>query len=627
MKLKLKWLYLFFIILCLASSPGCSPVSSYTKMETVGPAEKEKVIENNKDIDNERPAENLSDLPNETSLPVVTDINQDISSADEASIKSEAAGIPEGVEEPTDQDLIDSAIEYCQAASDFLEQGDADNAYDALDKAYSFILKVDGTDNPELSQQRDDIRLTISKRIIEIDDSTKRTAVNGNGKAIPLDMNSYVKNEIESFQGRERNFFLDAYTRSGRYRQDIVKALNDAGLPEDLSWLPLIESGFKNTAFSTARALGMWQFIASTGYRYGLKRDAWIDERMDPEKSTAAAIAYLSELHQMFGDWTTVLAAYNCGEKRVQREIDRQSVGYLDNFWDLYQRLPSETARYVPRFLAVLHIIHDPKAYGFELPQLENADQYEEVTISKQVSLATVAKTIDVEKSALKSLNPELRQDTTPKTSYNLKLPVGKGEILLANLSDIPAAVLAVSERNTYAANTYHTVRSGDTLSGIAKKYRTTVKAIMNANGLRSNSILRVGSKLKISTRKKTVAAEADRSDADSKSDGQVSKHVVKKGDSLYNIAKRYNTTVQSLKVMNGLSNASLSVGQELIISPGISTVSKDSETRKYTVQKGDYPAIIAKKYNMDLHDFLKINGLTPTSTIFPGQEVQVAVE
>jgi len=626
MNLEFKWFYLFLMVLCLASFSGCGPVSSYTKTETIDTVEKENGTGNIKNTGIEKDTTNSVDLSKETTAPAVSDINQELPSVHEVPEKIETAN-PAGSVEPTDQDLIDSALEYCQAASDFLEQGDTDNAYDALDKAYSFILKVDGTDNPELLQQRDDIRLTISKRIIEIDGSTKNTAVNGNGKAIPLDMNSYVKSEIESFQGRERNFFLDAYARSGRYRDAIVKALKDAGLPEDLSWLPLIESGFKNTAFSSARALGMWQFIASTGYRYGLTRDTWIDERMDPEKSTAAAIAYMTELHQMFGDWTTVLAAYNCGEKRVQREIDKQSVGYLDNFWDLYQRLPSETARYVPRFLAVLHIIHDPKAYGFELPQLEVADEYEVVTISKQVNLATVAKTIDVEKTSLRALNPELRQDTTPKTPYNLKLPVGKGEILMANLSDMPVAVLAVSERSTYSTSSYHTIRSGDTLSGIAKKYRTTVKAIMSANGLKSNSVLKVGSKLKISTRKKTVMAEESQSGTEIKSAGQASRHVVKKGDSLYNIANRYNTTVQALKVMNGISGTSLSVGQELIISPSVSNASKDNETRKYTVQKGDYPAIIAKKYNMDLHDFLKINGLTPTSTIFPGQEVQVAVE
>lgn len=622
MKLTSNWLYLFFIVICITAFSGCSSSSPYTKSSVVKPVDPENSKETTKNINNES-ADKLPGPANTASSSEAT--YQQTTPAQDTTVNQKSAGLKEVVE-PTDQDLIDSALEYCQTSSDFLERGDFDNAVDALDKAYSYILKVDGTGNPELLQQREDIRLTISKRITEAY-STKYTAVNGNHKAIPLDMNSEVQSAIDYFIRVKDSFFLDAYARSGKYRPAIVKALKKAGMPEELSWLPFIESGFKVKALSTARALGMWQFIASTGYRYGLKRDAWIDERMDPEKSTAAAIGYLSDLHQMFGDWTTVLAAYNCGERRVQNEIDRQKISYLDNFWDLYAKLPNETAFYVPKFLAVLHILNDPKKYGFDLPPLENEEECEEVTIAKQLSLATIAKSIDVDCSTLKTLNPELRQETTPKTPYNLKLPVGKGEVLLANLNDIPSTYLAVAEKSSRSSNVYHTVRSGDTLSSIAKKYKTSVKTIMSANGLKSHSTLKIGSKLRISTRTRTVIAESSSPSTGSKSTGEVTKYVVKKGDSLFNIAKRYNTSVQSLKVLNGLSDASLSVGQEILLSPGIATASKDAETQKYTVKKGDYPYTIAKKYNMDLYDFLKLNGLSPGSTIFPGQEVQVAME
>lgn len=626
MNLNPRPLYLSFIILCIVSFSGCTSSSPYTKTGSAGTDARITEIENKQNAVDEKTTENIQASINDTITPLQADQEQISFSDETAEIEEETADAFETAE-TSDQEMIDSAGEYCQAASEFLEQGDADNAINALDKAYSYLLKVDATDNPELLQQKEDIRITISNRILEVY-PTRFTAINGNGKGIPLDMNSYVQREIESFQGRERSFFLEAYMRSGKYRSAIVKAMKEAGFSEaeELSWLPLIESGFKVRAQSTARALGLWQFIASTGYRYGLKRDTWIDERMDPEKSTAAAIGYLSDLHNMFGDWKTVLAAYNCGEKRVLNEINRQKNSLLDDFWDLYQRLPNETARYVPRFLAVLHIIHDPSAYGFQLPQLEEEDEYEAITVNKQLDLKTIAKSLGVNSDVIKDLNPELRQNATPKSAYSLKIPVGKGELLQTKISELPVYYPSVAE-TTYDG--YHRVRSGETLSTIAKKYRTSVKAIMSANNLKNPNKLSVGMKLRISSGKKPVtSSSASRpSEGNVSSNGEVMRYVVKKGDSLYKIAKNYNTTIQSLKVLNGLSHTDLSVGQELIISSGNSDLIKDVETQKYTVRKGDYPYLIAKKYNMDLYDFLKINDLSPQSRIFPGQEVRVAVE
>jgi membrane-bound lytic murein transglycosylase D len=206
----------------------------------------------------------------------------------------------------------------------------------------------------------------------------------------------------------------------------LSEALREAGLPQELSWLPLIESGFKVNALSRSRALGMWQFIPSTGYKFGLSRDKFIDERMDPEKSTRAAIAYLKELHQIFGDWSTVLAAYNCGEGRVLRLIRGQNINYLDNFWDLYQRLPRETARYVPRFLATLHILNNPETTdwtGYPLIRHWNTNG----VVNKQVHLTNVAKSIGVDRKILKDLNPELRYQIVPGENYRPQRSAGQG--------------------------------------------------------------------------------------------------------------------------------------------------------------------------------------------------------
>jgi len=238
------------------------------------------------------------------------------------------------------QPILDQALDLCQASQEFWQKGELENALGALDQAYSLILEVETHDVPKLIQQKEDLRFMISKRILEIH-ASRTTVVNGKHNAIPLTLNKYVQKEIDRFtSGREIDFFVESYKRSGKYRPQILKELKKAGLPAELSWLPLIESGYKANALSRARALGLWQFISSTGYKFGLKRDKYIDERLDFEKSTIAATQYLNELHQIFGDWTTALAAYNCGEGKVLRVIRSQNINYLDNFWDLYELLP-----------------------------------------------------------------------------------------------------------------------------------------------------------------------------------------------------------------------------------------------------------------------------------------------
>jgi membrane-bound lytic murein transglycosylase D len=522
----------------------------------------------------------------------------------------------------SNQELLDSALEFCQASNDFWEQGDLDNAIDALDKAYSLVLRVDGADDPEIIQQKEDLRFTISKRITEVY-ASRFTVANGLQGAIPLVMNRHVEQALKQLTGRERKFFLSAYRRSGLYRPSIVKALKEAGLPEELSWLPLIESGFKVRALSRARALGLWQFIASTGYKYGLSRDEWIDERMDPEKATQAAIAYLRELHQIFGDWTTALAAYNCGEGLVLKRIRTQKINYLDHFWDLYERLPSETACYVPRFLAVLHILKDPQSYGMALPPVDEEVEKEVVHITKQVHLKTVSRSIDADYKLLELLNAELRHNMTPKERYPLKVPSGKGAILLAKLSDIPVYKPPVTAKRTYIV---HRVKRGESLSGIASRYRTSVRSIMAANGLKRKDYLKAGWRLKVPTGRGYTPSRGGSPVRASKLSKKSFKYKVKKGDSLWTIANQFNTTTNAIKSYNRLRGNTLRIGQVLTI-PGAMSGPAPERTKHYTVRKGDTPYIIAKKHQMNLASFLKLNNLTPRSTIFPGQALLVMVD
>lgn len=518
-----------------------------------------------------------------------------------------APNIPENT-----QGLLDSAIDFYQTSNEFWEQGDLENALDALDKSYSLILEVGRDVDQEMLQQKEDLRFTIAKRILEVY-SSRFNVANGYQNAIPMVMNKEVESAINSFKGREKRFFLESYIRSGRYRPAIVKALSEEGLPEELSWLPLIESGFKVRALSRARALGMWQFIASTGYKFGLERNTWIDERMDPEKSTRAAIAYLKELHGIFGDWTTALAAYNCGEGKVLKVIRRQKISYLDDFWDLFKKLPYETAAYVPRFIAVLHILNDPEKYGFTLPVVESEVEVENFIISKRVHLKTIAKNLEISYQKLKALNPELRKNVTPPDPYTLKVPQGKAEILLAKLNDIPTYVPPVPP---YIV---HRVRSGESLSVIAAKYRTSVRSIMAMNGLKKRSFIRQGWRLKVPTGRKKSYSRVRPPIRSTKLQGNLSEYVVGKGDSLWEIAKRFQTTTRAIQSLNQLKTTRLTVGQVVLL-PKREPVLHSYNTKPYQVKEGDSPYLIARRHKMNLADFLKLNNIAPRSTIFPGQ-------
>jgi len=512
------------------------------------------------------------------------------------------------------QATLDEALDFCQVSQDFWQKGELENALEALDKAYSLILKIDTYDS-ELMQQKEDLRFLISKRILEIY-ASRHIVVNGDHNAIPMVMNRYIQSEINLLaSGREKKFFIESYKRSGKYRSFIVPALREAGLPVELSWLPLIESGFKVKALSRARALGLWQFIPSTGYKFGLKRDKYIDERIDPVKSTRAAISYLKELHQIFGDWTTVLAAYNCGEGKVLRVIRTQNINYLDNFWDLYERLPVETARYVPRFMATLHIVKNLEKYGLGSIPVDPPLEYETVTVSRQVRLKDIAKKIGVTEKTLKELNPELRYKILPRDKYPLKVPLNKGQELLARLHEIPVSSVP---RPAYV---YHRVRSGETLSTIAQRYHTSVRRIARANNITKANYIVAGKKLKIPQRGTAVYASRQ---YDKSAYGQAATHVVRKGDSLWILARRYGTTTKKIQTLNNLPTTNLSIGQILRIPGRNDEIPPKENLKTYFVKSGDSPFVIAQRHKMPLGRFLRINRLTPRSKIYPGQKLYV---
>ena len=537
--------------------------------------------------------------------------NSDLNAAHRSDSKNQVAEKSSQGEKT--QSMLDEALDFCQESQDFWQKGELENALEALDRAYALILDIDVDDNAKLIQQKEDLRFMISKRILEIY-ASRNIVVKGNHNAIPLVMNKHVQAEIDRFtKYGEKKFFINAYRRSGKYRPLIVSMLKAAGIPTELSWLPLIESGFKVNALSKARALGLWQFIPSTGYKFGLNRDTYIDERIDPVKSTKAAIAYLKELHQIFGDWSTVLAAYNCGEGQVLKVIRTQNINYLDNFWDLYERLPFETARYVPRFLAALHIVTHPKKYGIDTVTVDEPLKFEIVTVSKQIHLKNIAKAIGVPEQTLCELNPELRYKILPEEKYSLRIPPGKADMLLAKLDDIPKSY------PPRPAFVYHRIRRGESLSTIARHYHSSIRKIMWANNLRSSRYIVAGKKLKIPLRRLTTYTPPSKNNTN-----LPSTHVVRSGDSLWIIAKRYGTTTKKIQELNNLSTTKLHIGQVLKISEDQDESLSSKNLNIYVVKRGDSPVEIAQLYKMPLKRFLRINALTRYSTIYPGQKLQI---
>ena len=410
------------------------------------------------------------------------------------------------------EQMMDQVILLCQISQEFWQRGDLDRAIELLDQAYLLNQSINTYASENLNQQKADMRYTISKRILEIY-ASRKIIINGNQNEIPVTINDQVQYEIDLFtKGKLRKHFIKSYKRSGKYRRMIVDLLKKADLPQELSWLPLIESGFRVKILSKSRALGLWQFIPSTGYKFGLNRNRYIDERMDPEKSTRAAIAYLKELHGHFGDWSTALAAYNCGEDQVLRIIQKQKINYLDNFWDLYEQLPQETSRYVPKFLATLHIVKNLEKYGLDKVIIDSALKSESLTVTKKIHLINVAKITGIDRKSLEELNPELRRNIVPGGHYMLKIPEGNKQRLLANIDQV------LRLNPAYVEFIKHRVQSGESLSLIARRYRTSVEKIMLANNLeRANYIvtgytLKIPHKIKTSKQRKLVTLNSGNS-------------------------------------------------------------------------------------------------------------------
>ena len=449
---------------------------------------------------------------------------------------------------------------------------------------------------------------------------------------IPMSSHPKIQAFIKLFQTDRREKMQESLKRSGKYLPLFRQIFEKEGLPKDLAYIPLIESSFKPLAYSRARAKGIWQFIVGTALKYGLRIDWWIDERADPEKSCLAAARYLKDLYNMFGDWYLAMAAYNAGENRVLRAV--RSLKTKD-FWKIASTryLKRETRNYIPAILAAIHIAKNPELYGFSTER-EEPILYTKAPIPSCTDLQLIADCAQTSLQTILELNPDLRRLTTPPDHphYQIKLPAGSDEVFLANYSQVPP-----DERVSWLR---HQVRSGETLSQIARRYRTTVSAICQANNIRNSHFIRKGSLIVIpkGNTKYEYASVVKDLQSNKKTPtpyqkGQRITYKVRRGDTIYRIALRYGTTVESLMSWNGLSpNDKIYPGQKLSLWVG-TKIDVDNKTPvgsgasaviTYRVKQGDTLYRIASDFRTTVKDICQWNSLSPRDTIYPGDELTI---
>jgi membrane-bound lytic murein transglycosylase D len=345
-----------------------------------------------------------------------------------------------------------------------------------------------------------------------------------------------IRGALSYFSNDLHDSIQTSLLRSARYKQLIDKSLDEYKLPRGLAYLPVIESAYVSTLTSRAGAHGMWQFMPSTARDYGLRVDWWIDERADPEKSTHAAARFLSDLYRQFGDWSLVLAAYNAGPGRIRRALDDTGA---KSFWELQEQgaIPKETRGYVPTFFATLVIVSDPSRYGFKLADPYSVD-VTPVDVTGPVSLDYIAEVAGIDSREIKELNPQFRRGIVPPEKVSVKVPKATAKTLLAHANN-----LRYEDPNVKIAT--FTMRRGDSIASLAKKLRLDADDIRGMNG---GNDIRSGDSVYLPIAQSDLSIRLQQSAASSY-------HTVKKGDTLFSIAKNHGLSVEELLDLNRLES------------------------------------------------------------------------
>ena len=480
---------------------------------------------------------------------------------------------------------------------------------------------------PICEESNDDFNLEIFPK-----DQTK----NETDFDIPIVMNARVEQFIQHFQTAGKKNFSNWLARSAKYIPLMRNLLKENGLPEDLVYLALIESGFNPRAYSRRKAAGPWQFIYPTGKRYGLRVNGWVDERRDPEKSTIAAAKYLKDLYDLFECWYLAAASYNAGEGKISRAIKRYRT---EDFWELtkYRYLKQETKDYVPQMIAAALIAKDPEKYGFTGIEYQEPLRYDKVSVPPVMDLSLIARAGEITTDELKELNPELlRWCTPPDTDYEIKIPFGKKEFFLKKFESLQS-----SERPQYRI---HIFKKGDTLPKVARAYRVSGESILETNQLKKTSRLTPGMNLvipiSVSPANQDTRASAT---ARKKVDGKVqplqdegdeeAMYTIKKGDTLWSIANEMGVNIGALSRWNNLHpEKKLRPGDKLkvrVIPASVPTgppVKKEATEIVYQVRGGDTLWGIAKKYNLTIDEIRSWNNLEEADRIYPASRLKLRV-
>lgn len=429
--------------------------------------------------------------------------------------------------------------------------------------------------------------------------------------------------------------------RAEKYLFHIVDTVEQHDLPMELALLPIVESAFDPFAYSHGSASGMWQFISSTGKHYGLEQNWWYDGRRDVVAATDAAVRYLAYLHRRFdGNWLHALAAYNAGEGNVRKAIRRnRKLGRPTDFWSL--KLPNETKAYVPQLLALSKIVMDPAAHDITLTPIPNTAYFASVDIGSQIDLAQASSLSGVSITDLYQLNPGFnRWATAPSGPHRLLVPVARAQQFRDNLKQLP-----VTERVSWHR---YTIKNGDSLITIAKKFNTDVATLRDTNNIKGHRI-RAGKTLMIPQASKSQRAYALSSNQriakkqaayGRKPGNHKVEYIVRQGDSFWSIAKKYGVGVRELAKWNSMApKDTLRKNQKLVVwtkTPQLASVSgahpathANSVIRKvsYRVRRGDSLARIANKFNVSVSDIVRWNPVNANSYIHPGQPLTLFVD